>query len=151
MKKFQFRLETVLRVKERKEEKLKHELMHLNAMKQEQEKKLAALKLKIIENNKMKNIEKMSMTDISGLLHHEQHFNLLRMQSEDTRLKILEIGKLIDKKREEVVAASKEKKTFEKLRERDFKIFEKTLLMNEQKQLDEVAISKFNRKEQHTW
>jgi flagellar FliJ protein len=151
MKKFQFRLDTVLRVKERKEEKLKHELMHLNAMKQEAENKLSALKLKIIEKNKEKNIEKISMKDISGLLYHEEHYNMLRMQSEDTRLKIIEIGKLVDKKREEVVAASKEKKIFEKLKERDFKLFEKTLLMNEQKQLDEVAISKFNRKEQHVW
>ena len=43
MKKFQFKFETVLKVKEKKEEALKHELMKLQALKIEQEQLLSRI------------------------------------------------------------------------------------------------------------
>lgn len=48
MKKFKFKLETVLNVKERREEKLKHELLKLHSLRQEQEILLDETKKKVI-------------------------------------------------------------------------------------------------------
>ncbi|MFP4465474.1 MAG: flagellar export protein FliJ [Candidatus Goldiibacteriota bacterium] len=151
MKKFVFRFDTVLRVKEKKEEALKRELMHLTALRLEQEKIRKAVSRSSAENLRMKNEEKQKGTDIGRLIYYEQHLSVLRYRIVEAEKKIQELHKMADRKREEVVEASKEKKIFEKLRDRDYKIFNKNILAAEQKQLDETSISKYNRKEQHNF
>lgn len=151
MKKFQFKFETVLKVKEKKEEQLKRELMKLQAMKIEQEQIL-----KLIDNEKNKAMKDKAMekgagTDIMYIVLFEQYLNSLRAQITRTENNIKELGRLSDDKRMEVVEASREKKIFDKLKDKHRIVFNKIVENNEQKQLDEIAVSKYNRKEQHNY
>lgn len=151
MKKFQFKLETVLKVKEKKEEQLKRELMKLQAMKIEQEQILKLIEQEKNGAMKDKAREKGAGTDIMSIVLFEKYLNSLRLQISITEKNIKELENLSDEKRTEVVEASREKKIFEKLKEKHRDIFNKIVENNEQKQLDEIAVSKYNRKEQHNY
>jgi flagellar FliJ protein len=151
MKKFEFKFATVLRVKEKREEALKRELMKLQALKIEQEQ----LKARIDEEKKFtfmeKGREKEQGTNIMQLRHFEQYLSVLRRQIDEANKRIKELENKVDDKRGEVIEASREKKTFERLKDRHLTVFNKMIISNEQKQLDEIAISKYNRKEQHNY
>jgi len=151
MKKFQFKFATVLTVKEKKEEALKHELMKLQALKIEQEQLLAAIDGEKNAMFREKGSEKERGTNIQQLQYFEQYIAVLHHQMDLTNKKIEELEGKVTDKRTEVVEASREKKTFERLKEKHFTGFKKMVLDNEQKQLDEMAISKYNRKEQHNY
>lgn len=151
MKKFSFKFETVLRVKEKKEEELKRALMRLQALRIEQEQLLEK-----IDNEKRrvygaKAAEKQGGVDIMSLVNYEAYLNNLRRKISAAEKKIKELEKKADDKRVEVIEASKEKKIFEKLKEKHFSEFKKTIVSNEQKQLDEIAVNKYNRDEQRTY
>ena len=151
MKKFSFRLQTVLNVKEQKEEKLKNDLLRLNALKAKQQLLLKELETTIKQKGKEKQQNQAEGTSIEKLMYYEKHIQHLMHKIDDTEKKIKEIENMSDKKRVEVIQASKEKKVFEKLKERDFRVFNKAISDAEQKALDEIAISKYNRKEQHNY
>lgn len=151
MKKFQFKFQTVLNVKEKKEEALKRELMKLQALKIEQEQLLAKIDEEKAAMSRQKGAENTRGTSIQQLQAFEGYISVLRHQMDLTGKRIEELeGKVVDK-RAEVVEASREKKTFERLKDKHFEGFKKIVLDNEQKQLDEMAISKYNRKEQHNY
>ncbi|MBP7792959.1 MAG: flagellar export protein FliJ [Candidatus Goldbacteria bacterium] len=149
MKKFQFKFETVLKVKEKKEEKLKKELFKLNTLQIEQHQILEKIKEEKTKTSKEKSGE--TVTDIQSLIYFEQYLNLLRKRIDDVNKKIQELQEQIDDKREEVITASKEKKTFERLKSHHLDDYNKIIIANEQKVLDEIAVSKYNRKEQHSY
>ncbi len=151
MKKFSFRLQTVLNIKEQKEEKLKNELLQINALKAKQELLLRELDKAKKQKGREKQQCQTEGTSIERLVFFEKHIQGLIKKIEDTEKKIQELNKLYDKKRQEVIQATKEKKIFEKLKERDFRLFNKAVSDAEQKSLDEIAISKYNRKEQHNF
>ncbi|MCX8092816.1 MAG: flagellar export protein FliJ [Candidatus Goldbacteria bacterium] len=149
MKKFQFKFETVLKVKEKKEEQLKRELLKLHKLQYEQHQILEKIKEEKLMISNDKSSE--TVTDIQSLIYYEQYLNLLRKQIDDTNKKIQELQNQIDNKREEVIQASKEKKTFERLKTHYLNEYNKIIIANEQKVLDEIAINKYNRKEQHNY
>ncbi len=151
MKKFQFKFETVLRVKEKKEEALKRELMKLQALKMEQEQLLERISEEKNATAREKGRENEHGTSIQQLQYFEQYLTVLRRRIDDTNARIKEFELQANDKRLEVVEASREKKTFERLKDRHFTVFKKIVIDNEQKQLDEMAISKYNRKEQHNY
>ncbi len=151
MKKFRFKLETVLNVKEKREEQLKHELMRLQALKIQQEQLLKEIKEKRSYISGEKSHNKENGVDIQSLIYYEQYLGVLLHQIDLTKKNIKDFEKKADDKREEVVEASREKKVFEKLKERQFDEFKRMIIYNEQKVLDEAAVSKFNRKEQKSY
>ncbi len=151
MKKFKFRFDTVLRVKEKKEEQLKREFMQLIALKIQQEnllKEIEKEKKKII---KEKFDEKQTGTDIQTLIYYEEYCNFLRKEINLTEKKIKELQEKADIKREELIEASKQKKIFERLKQSDFQKFKALVLKNEQQILDEAAVNKYNRGEQKSY
>ncbi len=149
MKKFQFKFETVLRVKEKKEEKLKKELFKLHALQLEQHQILEKIKE---EKTKVSNDKSnATVADIQSLIFFEQYLSLLRKQIDDIKNKIHELQNQIDDKRDEVIQASKEKKTFERLKTHHLNEYNKIIISNEQKVLDEIAVNKYNRKEQYNY
>lgn len=151
MKKFKFRFETVLKVKEKKEEQLKREFMQLIALKIRQENLLMEIEKERQEKAKEKFNEKQIGTDIQTLIFYEQYTNLLRKQIEETEKRIKELQKEADIKREELIEATKQRKIFERLKQSDFNEFKNLVLKNEQQLLDEIAVNKFNRGEQKSF
>jgi|ERR1035437_2124934 flagellar FliJ protein len=151
MKKFIFKLETVLNVKERREEQLKHELMKLQALKIREEQLLGEVKEKRTYISRQKSDENKKGTDIQNLIHFEQYLGVLLKKIDDTQKSIKVLEEKADIKRVEVVEASREKKVFEKLKEKQFGEFQRIVIQNEQKVLDEMAVTRFNRKEQKSY
>ena len=151
MKKFIFKLETVLNVKERREEQLKHELMKLQALKIREEQLLGEVKEKRAYISRQKSDENKKGTDIQNLIHFEQYLGVLLKKIDDTQKSIKVLEEKADTKRVEVVEASREKKVFEKLKEKQFGEFQRIVIQNEQKVLDEMAVTRFNRKEQKSY
>lgn len=151
MKKFKFRFETVLRVKEKKEEQLKREFMQLIALKIRQENLLKEIEKEKQKITKEKFNEKQSGTDIQTLIYYEEYSNFLRKEIDLTEKKIKELQEKADIKREELIEASKQRKIFERLKQSDFNEFKAMILRNEQNVLDEIAINKFNRGEQKNY
>lgn len=149
MKKFQFQFETILRVKVKKEEKLKRELFKLQALQFEQHQILEKIKEEKRKISKDKSNEEL--TDIQSLIYQEQYLNFLRKQIDNVNKKIQRLQNQIDDKIEEVIQASKEKKIFERLKTNQLTEYNKSIITNEQKVLDEIAVSKYNRKEQHNY
>jgi len=151
MKKFRFKLQTVLDVKERKEEMLRHELMKLQALKLEQEQ----LKKKIREEKASAAHEKGrhigAGCDITRLRQFEEYISALLGQIDRAERQIQKLQAEVSSKRDEVIQDSKETKTFTRLKDRHFDVFKKMVIDNEQKQLDEMAVNKYNRKEQHNY
>ena len=151
MKKFKYQFETVLNVKEKKEEQLKRELMHLQALKLKQEQILQQIKEERTKANSQKNRENEAGLNISTLIYYEQYVNSLRLEIENTNEKIKELMEQAENKRKEVVEASKVKKILEKLKSKDLNEFNRIIIAHEQKELDEAAVNKFNRKEQKSY
>lgn len=151
MKKFIFKLETVLNVKERREEQLKHELMKLQALKIQEEQLLGEVKEKRAYISRQKSDENKQGTDIQNLIYFEQYLGVLLKKIDDTKKSIKVLEEKADIKRVEVVEASREKKVFEKLKEKQFGEFQRIVIQNEQKVLDEMAVTRFNRKEQKSY
>ncbi len=151
MKKFKFRFDTVLRVKEKKEEQLKREFMQIIALKIQQENLLKEIEKEKKNIIKEKYDEKQTGTDIQTLIYYEEYCNFLRKEINLTEKKIKELQEKADMKREELIEASKQKKIFERLKQSDFQKFKAIVLKNEQQVLDEAAVNKYNRGEQKSY
>ena len=61
------------------------------------------------------------------------------------RDRVLDIEKKFDQKRDDLIAAMKERKTLEKLKEKQLKAYNHKLMKNEQDFMNEAGINMFNR------
>src|SRR5271157_191310 len=84
MKKFQFKFETVLRVKDKKEEELKKELLKLIALKTEQEMMLNKITEERQRAGKEKVEKNSEVSNISTFIYYENYINALREQIKST-------------------------------------------------------------------
>jgi flagellar FliJ protein len=139
MKKFRFRLEPLLRIKTHLE-KEKQKILAAAAQKVYDQEQI----LDSINRNRLDN-QKRQRNYLTGTLNK----NLLTMFSRYyTKLKKDELtGRELlrayvntrEEKRRDLVQATKEKKTFEKLKERQREKYDKELALALQKELDELA------------
>ncbi|HRU39210.1 MAG TPA: flagellar FliJ family protein [Candidatus Goldiibacteriota bacterium] len=112
MKKFRFKLQTVLDVKEKKEEMLRNELMKLQALKLEQEQLREAINEEKKNAAHERSKESGTGCDITRLRQFEEYISSLLGRITRTEDRIRELQAEADAKRVEVIKASKETKTF---------------------------------------
>ena len=147
--KFTFKLEKVLDLRKRKEQERERELANLKELLMRAEAFLEELKKEAVKiSGKMSALqgESKERLDIKELLRYYDYLEGLR---KNISLQITQIKKLItdiEKKREELIQASKERKIIEKLKDNQYKKFKKTLDAWEQKFLDEVGTAHYNQK-----
>ncbi len=145
---FRFRFEKILELKRRIEDALKSELALLTASKEEL----------IVERDRLLG----ELESLRGELSEEQSkglkggelrlylylINSLTSLIERKEREIREIEKRIEEKRSELLKASKERRKFERLKERDFESFILEELYRERVILDEIGQNLFLRREE---
>jgi len=147
LKKFNFRLQSILDLKEQEEESIKKELANLMQQRQKVEDEINS----IINDKKQiqKKLEESEERAINliNALESRKYLNYLQDMVEDLTLKLEYWDEEISKCRKKLLAKTKEKKALAKLKERKYEEYWKRFLAEEQKLNDELATNKFNRKD----
>lgn len=147
MIRFQFRLQRVLELRKRKEEEKERELAHLKKMLNEAEEFLEELKnesSKVSEAiGRLHQNERQSL-DMQELL---RYYDYLERMQRDIVSQIDAIETIIvniNRKRQELVEASKERQIIEKLKENKYKKFKDYVDQWENRFIDEMGTVNFN-------
>lgn len=141
MPRFQFRLQRVLNLKEQKEQAIKEELAWLKKKEWEKQQEIQSMKetLRGCEEALLKKEEEpFYIHDILFYLaYREKLCNEIKREEE----KLQNLQKEIEDTRERLIAASKEKRVLQRLRERRWLQYVEECEKEEQGILDEVGIS----------
>ncbi len=147
MKKYKFRLQTVLDIKAKK---LEQKLLELARIVDTLNKEVEIEKQLIIEQNTLQSkiVEISSMDTPQSLFEIQNsrgYWGNLGTKIIAQREKIKNIEYFVQAKREEVNEALKEKKVLENLKEKDQERFYKEFLAYENRELDEIATVRYIR------
>lgn len=136
---FNFRLQRVLHYKQQVEGQKKQELFHLLKIFHEEEKVLHRLNELLLQKLSEFETKQEGDLDILELLFYSSYVARVNREIEEQQKKLVELSKRIEKKREEVIVASRERRVLEQLREKKYKEFLREEGRREQKFLDEIG------------
>lgn len=139
MARFRFPLQNILNMKEKLEEQAKNEYGQANAKLLAEEKKLEQLNHRLEDAHlQLKNVlhEILSMTEIHK---RENAVVILKDYVQQQQMVVKRCEKEVEIAREKLTEAIKERKIFEKLREKAFDEFMKEEGRKEQKEVDELT------------
>ncbi len=146
MARFRFPMENILRMKEKLEEQAKNEYAQANARLLTEEEKLALLQKRLEEaklNLKAILEERLSVLEIR---QKEDAVEVIKMYVMQQQLEVKRCEKEVEVARDKLTEAMKERKTFEKLREKALDAFLKEEQKAEQKEVDELMSYKYGTK-----
>lgn len=140
MQKFKFRLQKVLDMKLRNEEESKIE--HTKALKAkiEVQNELDYLRSKYKQYSDMQNVEDIVKRKIIA-----SYLNSLHLSIEDTVKILEEKQRILNEKQKDLIQKQVERKSLEKLKEKELISFTKELELKEQLQNDEYALQSYIR------
>ncbi len=143
---YRFKLETLLNHRRHQEEDCQKALAQV-------QKQLAAeqLKLRRKKEEKRENLRRLQdaqhkSISVAAIIMYVNYIAQLTKSIEDQNLCVREVTKKVNQKRNELIAAVKKRKTLEKLKEREWQAYQKKMLLNERKFMDEVASTRYARK-----
>jgi len=136
---YKFSLEKVLEWRTDKEKDKARELAIIQRRLHEEEEKLEGLLNRLSQAKR----EIQSYKNIQKLQQQRLYIDQIEEEIERKKIEIEEITKRFDKSREELLAAQKDRKVMEKLKEKDFQSYKTQIQKKEQKQLDEAAILRY--------
>jgi flagellar FliJ protein len=144
MKKFKYRLETLLKVKSQVEKEKQRE--HAAALRKVYEQKQHLYK---IDRKHRDNLgrqrqaleEKISIVD---MLIYTRYFLKLKRESVAGGELLRGLQRKSEEKRQALITASKERKIYEKLKEKQHKKFSDEIELAEKKELDEIGTNSFS-------
>jgi flagellar FliJ protein len=141
MKKFQFRLENMLRITESARDRCREELAASRRVEEELQQRLARLRAERLGlQQECREAAGPGKVDVFWL-KDAHHYALSLLEQEDQWLRKLEIAaNEIDRRREALVEAERKVQVLEKLRERRKQLFTREQERQDAKQLDEVAL-----------
>ena len=145
MKKFTFRLQVVLDIKEKLLEEKLLELAKVQRGLQEavqKQKELEGYQLEI--NNALLNVfQSGNDLDLMEVQRYKDFINKLIVDISNQKVIIQNVQKLLEIKRKEVNEVLKEKKVLEKLKENQKKKYYQELEQNTRKELDDITSSRY--------
>lgn len=141
MNSYNFSMERVLEVRSNKEKGIMEVFAKVQNELQKQ---------KLILTNLVKDYELFKISGLKGINIYELKQQSLYKQSieeqiEQINYEIAKTNQQLEQIRSELVTAQKDRKIMEKLKEKDFYNYKENIKALEQKELDEMAILKFNR------
>lgn len=147
MKRFQFRLQVVLDIKEKLLEEKLLELSKVQRGLQEAVDKQRTLENYQLEiNNALMNVfESGNDLDLVEVQRYKDFINKLIVDLSNQKVVIQNITRVLDMKRREVNEVLKEKKVLEKLKENQQKKFYQEFEQYERRELDDIASSRYMR------
>ncbi len=139
MAKFVFSMQNILNMKEKLEEQEKNNFAQANLRLQEAREEQTRREQRLEEEKKKLQKEVADMLHIREIRNRENSVEIFRMYVRQQILTVKQREKEVDVARERLNEAMKERKTFEKLREKAFESFLAEENLREQKEVDELV------------
>ena len=139
MARFIFSLQNSLNMKEKLEDQAKNDFAHANLRLQEAVAEREALEQRLDAEKQKLQQDISAALDIGKIRQRENAVEILRMYVRQQTLVVLQREKEVEVAREQLNEAMKERKTFEKLREKAFDAFLEEEKQREQKEVDELV------------
>lgn len=148
MKKFQFRLQVVLDIKEKLLEQKLLELSKVQRGLQEAVDKQKTLESYQLEINQalLRVFQSGNDLDLVEVQRYKDFINKLIVDISNQKVVVQNITKLLDMKRREVNEVLKEKKVLEKLKENQQKKYYQEFEEYQRRELDDIASSRYRRR-----
>jgi flagellar protein FliJ len=134
-----FRFETLLKVHKNKENLLQKQLGDILAHKQKQQSRQDLLKDARKNEIKLVNQQMTKDTSINTYILYNKFFDSNYLQNNRQETIISEIDTRAEAKREELVEASRKRRTMEILKDRDLEQYRSKLVKMETESMDEIA------------
>lgn len=148
MAKFIFKMENILSVKYKLEDQAKAEYgQEIARLREEEEKKKRLLEKKQWYQDRLKDALQDQL-DIFLIKKLEDSVEIMKYQIRVQNVVILEQEKRVARAREKLDEAMKERKTYEKLKEKAFEAFRLELNAQEQKEVDELVSFRYGSAEE---
>lgn len=145
MKKFKFKLDAVLKLRQRLEDELKKQLADLKKSMEFEIALLTKYRNEKLACQKELKALRSSALDMKKIIMHENYLELLGARIEVQIVRVAEAKEAVELKRGELLEASKDKKAVEKLYEKKYDEHMTTLRKAEQKYIDEISTMRFTR------
>ena len=147
MKKFQFRLQVVLDIKEKLLEEKLLELSKVQRGLQKKKKKQRTLESYQLEINQalLKVFESGNDLNLVEVQRYKDFINKLIVDISSQKVVVQNISRLLEVKRREVNEVLKEKKVLEKLKENQQKKYYQEFEQYERRELDDMSSSRYGR------
>lgn len=139
MAKFVFSMQNILNMKEKLEDQEKNNFAQANLRLQEAVAEQEELEQRLAEAKKKLQQEVSDALDVRTIRSREDAVEILRMYVRQQILVVKQREKEVDVAREHLNEAMKERKTFEKLREKALEAFLAGENLREQKEVDELV------------
>lgn len=139
MKKFQFKLETVLDYKQQVLSSLQTEHGTILAQLRAQEEILQALELQYHEMDAQFTQRKLQGMSILDALSYEQYLRAMERQLQEENHRLEQIKQAEESKREQVVTAKQDTSSIEKLREKKLELYRKAIQKDEEMMIEEFV------------
>jgi len=139
MARFIFPLQNILNMKEKLEEQAKNDYSRANMRLQEAEEELQVLVNRKKEAEGILKEKMLATLNVEEIRMRENNIEILKMYIRQQMLVIKQREKEVEVAREHLNEAMKERKTYEKLREKAFDEFKVEENKKEQKEIDELV------------
>ncbi|KPK76569.1 MAG: hypothetical protein AMJ79_06310 [Phycisphaerae bacterium SM23_30] len=148
MKKFNFRLENLLKLRRQQEDLKKQVVGTLLGQVHEQQRQSLEMAAAIQkEGAELKRQYQKGKVDLDWVGHYRLYVTHLHNVIQQRIKRVAEIQVILKAARQELVEASRQTKILEKLRERRKKCYDRQLRRNEAQQQDEISIGAYLRRD----
>lgn len=144
MKEFEFRLQSLLNLKEQEEKKIQKELAHLKKEKRAVKEKVESYREKKDNYQLQLMKDESKEINLSNAINCRNYINYLTEEIKDLENKLAYWNKKIAECRDKLLEKTKEKKMLTKLKEKKAEEHWYEFTKQENKENDEIAINSFN-------
>jgi flagellar FliJ protein len=143
---YQFKLEALLNHRRHQEEICQKELARCRRKLTEEQEKLRCAKTLKRENILELQSRQKESNSVSDIILYINYIAQLSKKIEEQAVCVREAAKKVNQKRNELIGIMKKRKTLEKLKEKGWLAYQKKIMQDERKFLDEVAATRYARK-----
>lgn len=150
MKRFKFKLQTVLNHRQKKEDVLKRELAVVKQRFEDEKHLLEQLRFKLLDIQTELRIKQKVMVDASEAVTYSNYMDRVERETEVQMVKVTDIAAEVRKTQGLLIEASKDRRVLEKLHDNQREDFKKELERIEQNSIDEIATIRQNHNQQNS-
>ena len=143
---YRFKLEALLSHRRHQEGACQKELAQARRRLSDERERLERKKREKQENLEKLQTKKKESTSVSDIILHINYIHLLSKDIEDQAMHTHNTAKLVDQKREELISIMQKHKTLEKIKSKERLAYQRKLMQDERKLMDELASIRHARK-----
>ena len=143
---YRFKLEALLNHRRYQEEACQKELAQARRRLTDEREKLERKKREKQESLEKLQVKKKESTTVSDIMLYMNYIQQLSIDIEDQAMHVHKTAKLVDQKRHELVSIMQKHKTLKNLKYKEQQAYQKKLMQDERKLMDELASIRHARK-----